>query len=84
MIDSEVREEEFTVVVEVALNDTFRYMSHLCGITQVKDKSNMKYKTHQPIVLSTACTGGARGGVQGVARAVKKVDDFTYRRGHCS
>lgn len=81
-IDSEVR-EEFTVVV-VALNDTFRYLSHLRGIMQVKGKSSMEYKAHQPLVLSTACTGGVRGGVQGVARAAKKVDDFTYRRSDCS
>ena len=36
IIDSEVREDEFTCVAEVALNDMFGYSNHLRGITQGK------------------------------------------------
>ena len=50
IIDSEVREDEFTAVAEVALNDMFGYSSHLRGITQGKGEFSMEYKTHQPVL----------------------------------
>ncbi len=39
IMDSEVREDEFTCVAEVALNDMFGYSNHLRGITQGKGAS---------------------------------------------
>lgn len=36
IVDSEVREDEFTAVAEVALNDMFGYSSQLRGATQGK------------------------------------------------
>lgn len=39
IMDSEVREDEFTCVAEVALNDMFGYSNHLRGITQGKGTS---------------------------------------------
>ena len=50
IVDSEVREDEFTAVAEVALNDMFGYSSHLRGITQGKGEFSMEYKTHQPVL----------------------------------
>jgi hypothetical protein len=38
IIDSEVREDEFTAVAEVALNDMFGYSNQLRGSTQGKGK----------------------------------------------
>lgn len=38
IMDSEVREDEFTCVAEVALNDMFGYSNHLRGITQGKGR----------------------------------------------
>ena len=50
IVDSEVREDEFTAIAEVALNDMFGYSSHLRGITQGKGEFSMEYKTHQPVL----------------------------------
>ena len=44
IIDSEVREDEFTAVAEVALNDMFGYSSQLRGATQGKGEFSMEYK----------------------------------------
>ncbi|KAN0137569.1 P-loop containing nucleoside triphosphate hydrolase protein [Lactarius tabidus] len=43
IIDSEVREDEFTAVAEVALNDMFGYSSQLRGATQGKGEFSMEY-----------------------------------------
>ena len=44
IIDSEVREDEFSAVAEVALNDMFGYSSQLRGATQGKGEFSMEYK----------------------------------------
>lgn len=38
IVDSEVRDDEFTVTAEVSLNDMFGYSNHLRGATQGKGK----------------------------------------------
>ena len=48
IIDSEVREDEFTAVAEVALNDMFGYSSQLRGATQGKGEFSMEYKVLSP------------------------------------
>ncbi|KAJ7287683.1 elongation factor G, mitochondrial [Mycena rebaudengoi] len=48
IIDSEVREDEFTAVAEVALNDMFGYSNQLRGSTQGKGEFSMEYQTHAP------------------------------------
>ncbi|THH31698.1 hypothetical protein EUX98_g2502 [Antrodiella citrinella] len=50
IIDSEVREDEFTAVAEVALNDMFGYASFLRGQTQGKGEFSMEYKKHLPVM----------------------------------
>ncbi|KAH9987056.1 elongation factor G mitochondrial [Russula vinacea] len=50
IIDSEVREDEFTAVAEVALNDMFGYSSQLRGATQGKGEFSMEYKKHMPVL----------------------------------
>jgi translation elongation factor EF-G len=55
IIDSEVREDEFTAVAEVALNDMFGYSSQLRGATQGKGEFSMEYKVR--FSLHTSLTG---------------------------
>ncbi|KIL57316.1 hypothetical protein M378DRAFT_395102 [Amanita muscaria Koide BX008] len=50
IIDSEVRDDEFTVTAEVALNDTFGYSNQLRDSTQGKGEFSMEYKNHQPVL----------------------------------
>ncbi|KAI0034828.1 elongation factor G mitochondrial [Vararia minispora EC-137] len=50
IVDSEVREDEFTAIAEVALNDMFGYSSQLRGSTQGKGEFSMEYKMHQPVL----------------------------------
>jgi len=44
IIDSEVRDDEFTAVADVALNDMFGYSNQLRGSTQGKGEFSMEYK----------------------------------------
>ena len=44
IVDSEVREDEFTAIAEVALNDMFGYSNQLRGSTQGKGEFSMEYK----------------------------------------
>jgi elongation factor G len=55
IIDSEIREDEFTAVAEVALNDMFGYSSQLRGLTQGKGEFNMEYKACFPSPPSPGC-----------------------------
>ncbi|KAJ6586804.1 elongation factor G, mitochondrial [Mycena vulgaris] len=48
IVDSEVRDDEFTAVADVALNDMFGYSNQLRGSTQGKGEFSMEYKTHMP------------------------------------
>ncbi|OCF42186.1 elongation factor G, mitochondrial [Kwoniella heveanensis CBS 569] len=50
IVDTEVRDDEFTLTAEVALNDMFGYSSQLRGMTQGKGEFSMEYKTHQPVM----------------------------------
>ncbi|EIN04528.1 elongation factor G mitochondrial [Punctularia strigosozonata HHB-11173 SS5] len=50
ILDSEVREDEFVAVAEVALNDMFGYSGQLRGVTQGKGEFSMEYKTHMPVL----------------------------------
>ncbi|PPR07659.1 hypothetical protein CVT24_003827 [Panaeolus cyanescens] len=50
IVDSEVRDDEFTCQAEVALNDMFGYSNQLRGSTQGKGEFSMEYKTHQPVL----------------------------------
>ncbi|KAG6868847.1 Elongation factor G, mitochondrial [Termitomyces sp. T159_Od127] len=44
IVDSEVRDDEFTAIAEVALNDMFGYSNQLRGVTQGKGEFSMEYK----------------------------------------
>ncbi|TFK62629.1 elongation factor G, mitochondrial [Pluteus cervinus] len=50
IIDSEVRDDEFTAIAEVALNDMFGYSNQLRGSTQGKGEFSMEYKNHMPVL----------------------------------
>ncbi|KIM33915.1 hypothetical protein M408DRAFT_59951 [Serendipita vermifera MAFF 305830] len=50
IIDTEVRDDEFTLIAEVSLNDMFGYSSALRGATQGKGEFSMEYKEHQPVL----------------------------------
>ncbi|ORY27332.1 elongation factor g 1, mitochondrial precursor (mef-g-1) [Naematelia encephala] len=50
IIDTEVRDDEFTMVAEVALNDMFGYSGQLRGGTQGKGEFTMEYKKHAPVL----------------------------------
>ncbi|KAG7088643.1 Elongation factor G, mitochondrial [Marasmius oreades] len=52
IIDSEVRDDEFTCIAEVALNDMFGYSNQLRGSTQGKGEFSMEYKNHMPVLPS--------------------------------
>ncbi|KAF8063444.1 elongation factor G, mitochondrial [Lyophyllum atratum] len=50
IIDSEVRDDEFTAIAEVALNEMFGYSNQLRGSTQGKGEFSMEYKHHMPVL----------------------------------
>jgi len=48
--DTEVREDDFTILAEVSLNDMFGFSSQLRGLTQGKGEFSMEYKKHEPVM----------------------------------
>nr|GAT57606.1 predicted protein [Mycena chlorophos] len=53
IVDSEVRDDEFTAIADVALNDMFGYSNQLRGSTQGKGEFSMEYKMHAPTLAHT-------------------------------
>jgi len=51
IVDSEVRDDEFTAIADVALNDMFGYSNQLRGSTQGKGEFSMEYKMHAPALM---------------------------------
>jgi elongation factor G len=51
IVDSEVRDDEFTAVAEVALNDMFGYSNALRGCTQGKGMFTSRYTVEHPLTL---------------------------------
>lgn len=56
IVDSEVRDDEFTAIAEVALNDMFGYSNQLRGATQGKGEFSMEYKVSWSILLYRHCS----------------------------
>ena len=50
IVDSEARDDEFTLLAEVSLNDMFGYSSQLRGMTQGKGEYSMTYLRHSPVL----------------------------------
>ncbi|KZT55585.1 putative nuclear condensin complex protein [Calocera cornea HHB12733] len=50
IVDTDIREDEFTVQCEIPLNDMFGYSSQLRGLTQGKGEFSMEYKNHMPVL----------------------------------
>ena len=55
IVDSEVRDDEFTAIAEVALNDMFGYSNQLRGSTQGKGEFSMEYKVYCFLSLFHLC-----------------------------
>ena len=56
IVDSEVRDDEFTAVAEVALNDMFGYSNQLRGSTQGKGEFSMEYKVRSLPLFFMLCS----------------------------
>ncbi|KZO91961.1 putative MEF1-translation elongation factor G, mitochondrial [Calocera viscosa TUFC12733] len=50
IVDTEIRDDEFTVSCEIPLSDMFGYSGQLRGMTQGKGEFSMEYKTHLPVL----------------------------------